>query len=84
MGYTRTISEKALENAKWHFNNNMTTKMEADRLQYRNARADIAYLIELRELQEVIKTETCSQACPRCKKPVSQNFCGNCGQALKY
>ena len=32
----------------------------------------------------VIKTETCSQACPICKMPVNNNFCGNCGQALSY
>lgn len=32
----------------------------------------------------VIKTDKCSQACPVCKKPVNQNFCGNCAQALTY
>ncbi|WP_024348210.1 hypothetical protein [Lacrimispora indolis] len=84
MGYTRTITEKDLENAMWHFNNNMAAKMEADRLQYRDARAVIAYLLELRDKQEVIKTDIHSQTCPRCGKPVNQSHCGNCGQALKY
>ena len=33
---------------------------------------------------KVIKMDTCSQACPVCKKPVNNHFCGNCGQALIY
>ena len=33
---------------------------------------------------KVIKTKTCSQACPICQKPVNGNYCSNCGQALKY
>jgi len=80
----RTIAEKDLDNAIWHFNNNMAAKMEADRLQYNDARAVIVYLLELRDKREVIKTDTCSQACPRCRMPVNQGYCGNCGQALKY
>lgn len=84
MRYTRTISEHDLENAVWHFNNNMAAKMEADRLQYRDARAVITYLLELSEKQKVIKTDTCSQTCPRCRGPVNQEYCGNCGQALSY
>ena len=82
--YTRTISERDLENARWHFNNNMTYKMQADMQNYKNARADIAYLLELREEEKVEKTENCSQACPRCGRAVNGNFCSNCGQALRY
>ena len=33
---------------------------------------------------KVIKTDSCSQACPVCKKPVNNHFCGNCGHALIY
>ena len=33
---------------------------------------------------KVIKMDNCSQACPVCKKPVNNHFCGNCGQALIY
>ncbi len=80
----RTISERDLENARWHFNNNMTYKMQADMQNYKNARADIAYLLELREEEKVEKTENCSQACPRCGRAVNGNFCSNCGQALRY
>ncbi len=36
------------------------------------------------EPMKVIKTETCSQACPICKHAVNWNYCSNCGQALKY
>lgn len=82
--YTRTISERSLDNAIWHFNNNMTNKMQADMKDYQNARADIAYLLELREKQKVEKTDSYSQACPRCGCPVNGNFCANCGQALRY
>ena len=53
--YTRTISERDLENAIWHFNNNMTYKMQADMQNYKNARADIAYLLELREEKMVVE-----------------------------
>lgn len=83
MGYTRSISNSALENAMWHFNNNMAAIMDADRLEYNHAREDIAYLLELHEKQNVEKTETVSQACPRCGCPVNRCFCQNCGQALK-
>lgn len=34
--------------------------------------------------KKVIKTDTCSQACPECHSPVNGNFCQNCGKALKY
>lgn len=34
--------------------------------------------------QKVIKTDTCSQACPVCNHPVNWKFCSNCGQALLY
>lgn len=81
---TRTISESDLENAVWHFNNNMTYKMQADMQKYNNARADIAYLLSLRAMRKVEKTESCSQACPRCGTPVNGNFCSGCGQALRY
>ena len=84
MKYIRTISERDLDNAIWHFNNNMTYKMQADMKDYQNARADIAYLLELREKQKVEKTDNCSQACPRCGWPVNKNYCPNCGQALRY
>jgi len=80
----RTITDKDLDNAIWHFNNNMAAKMEADRLQYNEARTVIVYLFELRERQGVIKTDACSQVCPRCGKPVNQEFCGNCGQHLLH
>lgn len=33
---------------------------------------------------KVIKTDSCSQACTICKKPVNNHFCENCGQALRY
>ena len=32
----------------------------------------------------VIKTDTCSQACPACHSPVNGNYCINCGKALIY
>lgn len=34
--------------------------------------------------KKVIKTDTCSQACPECDYPVNWKFCSNCGQALLY
>lgn len=34
--------------------------------------------------RKVIKTDTCSQACPGCGYPVNWKFCSNCGQALSY
>ena len=80
----RTITDKDLDNAIWHFNNNMAAKMEADRLQYNKARSVIVYLLESRERQGVIKTDAFSQACPRCRRPVNREFCGNCGQHLLY
>lgn len=80
----RTISERDLENAIWHFNNNMTNIMQADIQKYQHARADIAYLLELRKEQEVEKTANCSQVCPRCGYPVNNSFCPDCRQALCY
>lgn len=34
--------------------------------------------------EKVIKTDTCSQACPACHSPVNGNYCHNCGKALSY
>lgn len=34
--------------------------------------------------EKVIKTDTCSQACPACHSPVNGNYCHNCGKALIY
>ena len=36
------------------------------------------------EPKQVVKTEFHSQACPICKRPVNQRYCGHCGQLLKY
>jgi len=34
--------------------------------------------------KSIIKTEMCSQACPVCKSPVNQNYCGGCGQRIRH
>ncbi len=34
--------------------------------------------------KKVIKTDSCSQACPICKNAVNKKYCGNCGQKLDY
>lgn len=44
----------------------------------------IAELSERMRPKKVVKTDTCSQACPICGHPVNQKFCSNCGQALSY
>ena len=33
---------------------------------------------------KIIKTDTCSQACPKCRSAVNWGYCSNCGQKLKY
>lgn len=52
MGYIKTITERDLDNARWHFNNNMRPSMEADREDYVKARVVIAYLLgRLRKME---------------------------------
>ena len=81
---TRTISELDLDNAVWHFDNNMTYKMQTNFQGYRDAMSVIDYLLELSKRREAVIESKGRKSCPRCGFAVKYNFCSNCGQALKY